>query len=199
MVEIIPMLTIKSNIPTISSVKPYTPLELQGRDIYIREGCVSCHSQMIRPFRSETERYGEYSKAGEYVYDHPFLWGSKRTGPDLMRVGGKYPDSWHYNHMIEPNSMSPGSIMPAYPWLAENDLNTSNTADKINAMRTLGVPYEEGFDKVAEGELMKQATKIADGLNKEGYPIEANKELVALISYLQRLGTDIKLNKTASK
>ena len=198
MVEIIPMLTIKSNVVTISSVKPYTPLELQGRDIYIREGCVGCHSQMIRPFRSETERYGEYSKAGEYVYDHPFLWGSKRTGPDLMRLGGKYPNSWHYNHMIAPRSMSPGSIMPAYPWLAEDNLNTSNTADKINAMRALGVPYEKGFDQIAEAHLMEQARKIADGLTKEGYPIDANKEIIALIAYMQRLGTDIKLSKTAS-
>lgn len=198
-IEIIPMLTIKSNIPTISSVKPYTPLELQGRDIYIREGCVSCHSQMIRPFRSETERYGEYAKAGEFVYDHPFLWGSKRTGPDLLRVGGKYPDSWHYNHMIEPGSMSPGSIMPAYPWLAENDLNISNTADKIRAMQTLGVPYEKGFADQAETNLKLQAEKIASGLVKEGYPVDANKEIIAMIAYLQRLGTDIKLSKTASK
>jgi cytochrome c oxidase cbb3-type subunit I/II len=198
-IEIIPMLTIKSNIPTITSVKPYTPLELQGRDIYIREGCVSCHSQMIRPFRSETERYGEYSKAGEYVYDHPFLWGSKRTGPDLMRVGGKYPDSWHFNHMIEPGSMSPGSIMPSYPWLAENDLNSSNTADKIKAMQTLGVPYEKGYAEKAEADLKVQAEKIAAGLVKEGYPVDANKEIIAMIAYLQRLGTDIKLSKTASK
>jgi cytochrome c oxidase cbb3-type subunit I/II len=193
------MITIKSNIKTITSVKPYTPLELQGRDIYIREGCVGCHSQMIRPFRSETERYGEYSKAGEYVYDHPFLWGSKRTGPDLMRVGGKYPDSWHYNHMIEPSSMSPGSIMPAYPWLAEDDLNTANTKDKINAMRTLGVPYEAGFEEIAEADLLKQAEKIASNLTKEGYPIEPQKEIVAMIAYLQRLGTDIKLSNTTSK
>jgi cytochrome c oxidase cbb3-type subunit I/II len=199
MVEIIPMLTIKSNIPTITSVKPYTPLELQGRDIYIREGCVSCHSQMIRPFRSETERYGEYSKAGEYVYDHPFLWGSKRTGPDLMRIGGKYPDSWHLIHMKDPSSMSPGSIMPAYPWLEENELNSSNTADKIKAMRTLGVPYAVGFEDIAEADLKKQATKIADGLSKEGYQVNANTEIIAMIAYLQRMGTDIKLSNTASK
>jgi len=198
-IEFVPTWLVKENIPTITSVKPYTPLELQGRDIYIREGCVNCHSQMIRPFRSETERYGEYSKAGEYVYDHPFLWGSKRTGPDLMRVGGKYPDSWHYNHMIDPTSMSPGSIMPAYPWLAENDLNASNTADKIKAMRTLGVPYEAGFEDVAEADLQKQAEKIATNLTKEGYPVDANKEIIAMIAYLQRLGTDIKLSNTASK
>ena len=124
MVEIIPMLLVKENVPTIASVKPYTPLELLGRDIYIREGCLGCHSQMIRPFRSETERYGEYSKAGEFVYDHPFLWGSKRTGPDLHRVGGKYPDAWHYNHLDDPRSTSPGSIMPRYPWLLTQKLDT---------------------------------------------------------------------------
>ena len=117
LVEIVPLFLIKSNVPTITSVKPYTPLEVMGRDIYIREGCVGCHSQMIRPFRSETERYGDYSKAGEFVYDHPFLWGSKRTGPDLQREGGKYPDAWHYNHMDDPRSTSPGSIMPRYSWL----------------------------------------------------------------------------------
>ena len=198
-VEIIPMLTIKNNIPTISSVKPYTPLELQGRDIYIREGCVSCHSQMIRPFRSETERYGEYAKAGEFVYDHPFLWGSKRTGPDLLRIGGKYPDSWHYNHMIDPTSMSPNSIMPAYPWLAENDLEVSNTAAKIKAMQTLGVPYPAGYADQATNDLKIQATKIAEGLTKEGYPVDANKEIVAMIAYLQRLGTDIKLSSQANQ
>ncbi len=197
-IEIVPMLTIKSNIPTITSVKPYTPLELEGRDIYIKEGCVGCHSQMIRPFRSETERYGEYAKAGEFVYDHPFLWGSKRTGPDLLRIGGKYPHSWHYNHMIEPGSMSPGSIMPAYPWLAENELNTSLTAGKIKAMRSLGVPYEKGFEDQAVADLEKQAQKIADELKKDKIEAAPNTEMIALIAYLQRLGTDIKLQKTAS-
>ena len=122
------MYLMKENVPTISSVKPYTPLEVLGRDIYIREGCVGCHSQMIRPFRSETERYGEYSKAGEFVYDHPFLWGSKRTGPDLHRIGGKYPDAWHYNHMEDPRSTSPGSIMPRYPWLLTQKLDTDLAA-----------------------------------------------------------------------
>ncbi|MCK6610898.1 MAG: cytochrome-c oxidase, cbb3-type subunit I [Bacteroidia bacterium] len=199
MIEIIPMLTVKDNIPTISSVKPYTPLELEGRDIYIREGCVSCHSQMIRPFRSETERYGEYAKAGEFVYDHPFLWGSKRTGPDLLRVGGKYPDSWHYNHMMDPTSMSPNSIMPPYPWLMENSMNTGDIVGKISAMRSLGVPYEEGYETKAEGDMKAQAEKIATGLTKEGYPVDSDKEIIALIAYLQRLGTDIKLSKTASK
>ncbi|MBS1566848.1 MAG: cytochrome-c oxidase, cbb3-type subunit I, partial [Bacteroidetes bacterium] len=135
--EMVPTFLVKSNIPTISSVKPYTPLELQGRDIYVREGCYTCHSQMIRPFRDEVARYGEYSKAGEFVYDHPFQWGSKRTGPDLAREGGKYPDSWHYNHMMDPRIMSPGSIMPNYPWLLDNTIDTASTPAKIRAMQTL--------------------------------------------------------------
>ncbi|GMU96134.1 MULTISPECIES: cytochrome-c oxidase, cbb3-type subunit I [Ignavibacterium] len=199
-VEFVPTFLVKSNIPTIASVKPYTPLELQGRDIYIREACNSCHSQLVRPFRSETERYGEYSKAGEYVYDHPFLWGSKRTGPDLHRVGGKYPNSWHYLHMENPRSMSPGSLMPPYPWLLENDLNTSTTAAKIKALRKIGVPYPEGYENIANDELVKQADAIALDLQKNGIPAEPQKEIIALIAYLQRLGTDIKVNKqTAQK
>lgn len=192
-VEMLPTFLIKSNIPTIASVKPYTPLELQGRDIYIREGCNVCHSQWIRPFRSETERYmGEYSKAGEYVYDHPFLWGSKRTGPDLMRIGGKYPDSWHYHHMIDPSTMSPGSIMPRYPWLADQDLDMTTTEKKLKAMQTLGVPYSN--DEITNGnnDLSKQAAIISENLKKEGIVLESNKELVAVIAYLQRMGTDIK-------
>ena len=190
-VEMVPTFLIKSNIPTIASVKPYTPLELQGRDIYIREGCNNCHSQLIRPFRSETERYGEYSKAGEFVYDHPFLWGSKRTGPDLQREGGKYPNVWHYLHMENPQSMSPGSIMPRFPWLLTNELDTSNTQKKINVMRTLGVPYPEGFEVIANDDLTKQAENIALDIQKNGAPAELNKEIIALIAYLQRLGTDI--------
>ncbi len=199
-VEFVPTFLVKSNIPTIASVKPYTPLELQGRDIYIREACNSCHSQLVRPFRSETERYGEYSKAGEYVYDHPFLWGSKRTGPDLHRVGGKYPNSWHYLHMENPRSMSPGSLMPPYPWLLENDLNTSTTAAKIKALRKIGVTYPEGYEEIANDELVNQADAIALDLQKNGIPAEPQKEIIALIAYLQRLGTDIKVNKqTAQK
>jgi cytochrome c oxidase cbb3-type subunit I/II len=198
-VEMIPTFLIKSNIPTIASVKPYTPLELQGRDIYIREGCNTCHSQWVRPFRSETERYmGEYSKAGEYVYDHPFLWGSKRTGPDLMRLGGKYPNSWHYHHMIDPRTMSPGSIMPKYQWLAEQDLDMSTTTKKLKAMKTLGVPYTQYEIDNGNNVLMEQAKTISDNLKKEGIALDSQKELVALIAYLQRLGTDIKKNKTAS-
>ena len=194
-VEMIPTFLVKSNIPTIASVKPYTPLELQGRDIYIREGCYLCHSQMIRPFRSEVVRYGEYSKAGEFVYDHPFQWGSKRTGPDLARIGGKYPNSWHFNHMYEPGSISPGTIMPSYPWLFKNDLDTAITPAKIRAMQTLGVPYPTGFDLVANRDLMNQANGIAANLEQDKITIKSNKEIVALIAYLQRVGTDIKLEQ----
>lgn len=197
-VELVPSFVMKSNIPTITSIKPYTPLELIGRDIYIREGCQYCHSQHIRPFRSETERYGDYSKAGEFIYDHPFLWGSKRTGPDLHRIGGKYSNSWHYLHMEDPTKTSPGSLMPAYPWLLENDMNTLHTAAKINALRKIGVPYPEGFEKVANDQLVKQADEIALDLRKNGIPAEPQKEIIALIAYMQRLGTDIKFNKTAA-
>ncbi|MEQ8475875.1 cytochrome-c oxidase, cbb3-type subunit I [Fulvivirga sp.] len=193
-IEMVPTFLIKSNVPTIESVKPYTPLELHGRDLYIREGCVSCHSQMVRPFRSETERYGEYSKAGEFVYDHPFLWGSKRTGPDLHRVGAKYPDSWHYYHMLDPSSVSAGSIMPAYPWLFESTIDKSQTAAMINALRTVGVPYEEGYDQTANDDLDKQAKEIAARLKAEdNIEVVPETEIVALIAYLQRLGTDIKV------
>jgi len=199
-VEMIPTFTIKQNIPTIASVKPYTPLELQGRDLYIREGCNACHSQWVRPFRSETERYmGEYSKAGEYVYDHPFLWGSKRTGPDLMRLGGKYPDSWHYHHMMDPVTMSPGSIMPKYPWLAEQDIDMNSTEKKMKALKTLGVPYSDEEIQNGNNALLAQAKQISENLKKEGIVLESNKELVAMIAYLQRLGTDIKKQNTASK
>jgi cytochrome c oxidase cbb3-type subunit I/II len=199
LVEIVPTFIIKSNIPTIYSVKPYSPLELQGRDIYVREGCNTCHSQMIRPFRSETERYGEYSKAGEFVYDHPFLWGSKRTGPDLHREGMKYPNVWHYLHMDDPRSISPGSIMPAYPWLFKEDLDISNTEAKINALRKIGVPYPFGFEKTANDSLMRQADVITADLQKNGAPADSRKEIIALIAYLQRIGTDIQVNKTTVK
>ncbi|MFP5079836.1 cytochrome-c oxidase, cbb3-type subunit I [Pedobacter sp. JCM 36344] len=191
-IEMMPTFTIKSNIPTISSVKPYSPLELQGRDLYIREGCVNCHSQMIRPFRSETERYGEYSKAGEFVYDHPFLWGSKRTGPDVARVGGKYSNSWHFNHLLDPQTMSPGSIMPPYEWLINQQLDTTTTIAKINAMRTLGVPYELGYEHQANADLAEQAKAIGDDLKKSDVRVKSDREIIAVIAYLQRLGTDIR-------
>lgn len=193
-IEIIPTFLVKSNVPTISSVKPYTPLELQGRDIYVREGCYLCHSQMIRPFRSETERYGEYSKAGEFVYDHPFQWGSKRTGPDLAREGAgnlKKSNGWQFRHLREPSSMSEGSLMPSYAFMLKKELDTSTTAAKIRAMQTLGVPYPKGYDKKANADLMKQARGIANNLKSDSIRISPNKEVIALISYLQRLGTDI--------
>jgi cytochrome c oxidase cbb3-type subunit I/II len=198
-IELIPTFLIKTNISTLTAVKPYSLLELEGRDIYIREGCYTCHSQMIRPFRSETERYGEYSKAGEFIYDHPFQWGSKRTGPDIHRVGGKYPDAWHYNHMIDPESMSPGSIMPPYPWLAENQLDLSHTASKIGIMRELGVPYPQDFERTAVNKLKEQAAEISKSLSETGIQVNADVELIALIGYLQRLGTDIKSLGQAAK
>jgi cytochrome c oxidase cbb3-type subunit I/II len=199
-VEIIPTMVVKSNIKEIPQVQPLTPLELEGRDIYIREGCNNCHSQMIRPLRFETERYGEYSKAGEFVYDHPFLWGSKRTGPDLAREGGLRTDSWHYGHMIIPKQWSPGSIMPAYPWLADDELDLTYTQKKISVMRQLGVPYAEGYEDQALENLRDQANEIAQRIVRDlaaqdsDIQVEniAKTEIIALIAYLQRLGTDIK-------
>ncbi len=194
LIEIIPTFLVKSNIPTISSVTPYTPLELHGRDIYVREGCYTCHSQMIRPFRDEVARYGEYSKAGEFVYDHPFQWGSKRTGPDLARAGAgnnKKSNAWHFNHMYDPRSISPGSIMPEYTWLFDKDIDTATTGARIRAMQTLGVPYPEGYDRIANYDLRKQAEKITANLIAENISARSEKEIIALIAYLQRLGTDI--------
>jgi len=211
-VQIIPTLLVKSNIPTISTVKPYTPLELEGRDLYIREGCVGCHSQMVRPFRSEVERYGEYAKAGEFVYDRPFLWGSKRTGPDLLRVGGKYSDNWHFNHMYDPQSTSSGSIMPSYQWLIKSELDKSNTVDKLKTMAKLGVPYSDEEIENAQASMLAQGEEIQSNLYNDPDFVKAyeadkayaeennldfvemkNREIVALIAYLQRLGTDIKI------
>jgi cytochrome c oxidase cbb3-type subunit I/II len=191
-VEIVPMYLIKNNVPTITAVKPYTALEVLGRDIYIREGCVGCHSQMVRPFRSETERYGEYSKSGEFVYEHPFLWGSKRTGPDLHRVGGKYPDAWHYNHMDDPRTTSPGSIMPNYGWLLTQKLETNSLPARISALRKVGVPYPADYEHRALVELNAQAGVIVTNLKSGSINASADKEIIAMIAYLQRLGTDIK-------
>ena len=202
-IEIVPTLMVKSNIPTISTVKPYSPLELEGRDLYIREACNACHSQMIRPFASEVLRYDPVDKqpslGGEFVYDHPFLWGSKRTGPDLHREGGKYPNSWHYNHMWDPTSMSPGSIMPRYPWMFSADgrdatLDTAYTAQKMKVLQGLGVPYTD--EEIAQADRLRyaQAAAIAADLNADPtIKVHPNEEIVALIAYLQRLGTDIKL------
>ena len=196
-VEIVPTFLIKSQIPTIADVKPLTPLELEGRDIYIREGCNTCHSQLVRPFRSETERYGEYSKAGEYIYDHPFLWGSKRTGPDLAREGGRYPDAWHYLHMKDPTSMSPGSIMPSFQWLLTDKLDVSSVSSKIGTLRLLGVPYPHGYELLALNDLEAQAEQISAGLKNNNIECQPDREIIAMIAYLQRLGTDIK-PKTAT-
>jgi len=192
LVEIVPLYLIKSNVPTITAVKPYTPLELLGRDLYIREGCVACHSQMVRPFRSETERYGEYSKVGEYVHDHPFLWGSKRTGPDLHRVGGKYPDAWHYNHMENPVNTSPGSIMPRYPWLLTRKLDTNVVQARMKTLRRLGVPYTDEDIAKAPENMTAQQTRIVINLKVGMVEAPPDREIIALIAYLQRLGTDIK-------
>ena len=215
-IQIIPTIVVKSNIPTIAAVKPYSPLELQGRDLYIREGCVGCHSQMIRPFRSEVVRYGEHSKAGEFVYDHPFLWGSKRTGPDLHRIGAKYNNNWHFNHMWDPQSTSPGSIMPGYKWLYDNEaMDHSIIQKKMEVMVTLGVPYTDDEIKNALQSIDKQGEKIEKSLfsdpdfvksyeeskkksaarGEEFVPMK-NREIVALIAYLQRLGTDIKVKES---
>jgi cytochrome c oxidase cbb3-type subunit I/II len=214
-IQIVPTIMVKSNIPTISSVKPYTPLELEGRDLYIREGCVGCHSQMVRPFRSEVERYGPQSKAGEFVYDHPFLWGSKRTGPDLLRVGGKYNDNWHFNHMWDPQSTSSGSIMPGYKWLFDNKaLDISDIENKMKVMQKLGVPYTDAEVANAQKQIQTQSQMIENNLkgdpdfvksyekskakaaaNGEVFVPMHQREIVALISYIQRLGTDIKVKK----
>ena len=214
MVQIIPTILVKSNIPTITSVTPYTPLELEGRDLYIREGCVSCHSQMVRPFRSEVERYGPYAKAGEFVYDHPFLWGSKRTGPDLLRVGGKYADSWHFNHFYDPQTTSSGSIMPSYRWLINNEHDRSNIQRKMEAMVTLGVPYSAEEIENAFSSMDAQAAQIEHNLTQDPDFVRSyeedrafteaqgnrfvpmkDREVVAMIAYLQRLGTDIKIKQ----
>lgn len=212
LIQILPTILVKSNIPTISAVKPYTPLELEGRDLYIREGCVGCHSQMVRPFRSEVERYGDYSKAGEFVYDHPFLWGSKRTGPDLAREGvkgkpfnGGRDDVWHFNHMYDPQGLNEKSIMPRYQWLIKNELDKSSTQDKMKAMVTLGVPYTDAEINNALKHMDEQATKIETNLLanpeiKKSFGAQTtsplkDREIVALIAYLQRLGTDTQVKK----
>lgn len=218
-IQIVPTIMVKSNIPTIASVKPYTPLELEGRDLYIREGCVSCHSQMVRPFRSEVERYGPQSKAGEFVYDHPFLWGSKRTGPDLLRVGQKYNDNWHFNHFWDPQAISAGSIMPSYKWLFKNKaMDISDLEAKMLVMRKLGVPYTEDDISKAKDHLRAQAMKIETNLytdpdfvksyenskkiaaaQGENFVPMNQREIVALIAYIQRLGTDIKVKDNSKK
>ncbi len=192
-VEFLPIFLVQSNMPRIESVKPFTPLEIAGRDLYIREGCVGCHSQMIRPFRDEIERYGDYTKPGETAYEHPFLWGSKRTGPDLQRVGGKYPHLWHVRHMDNPRSTSPGSLMPPYPWLLRNDADIDDLPARLRALRAVGVPYSD--DEVARAvEIAReQARTVATEIAAQGGPENLDgKEIVALVAYLQRMGTDLR-------
>lgn len=172
--EIVPLMFQKSVTEPIEGMQPLSALQLEGRDIYIREGCVGCHSQMVRPLRAETERYGHYSVAGESAYDHPFLWGSKRTGPDLARVGGRYSDDWHYTHLVNPRSVVPESNMPGFPWLAENQLDGADTAAKLSAMRTLGVPYTDADIAGAQA------------------AVTGKTEIEALIAYLQQLGTHLR-------
>jgi cytochrome c oxidase cbb3-type subunit I/II len=197
--EILPTFLIGGNVPTIPTVKPYTPLELYGRDIYIREGCYNCHSQMVRPFLDETVRYGqngkpaEYSRPGEFVYDHPFQWGSKRTGPDLAREGGKRDELWHLRHLANPRDTSPGSIMPSYPHLLTDDIPYDVIQKRVDAMVMLGVPYGAKALKDADGLAHAQAAQLADLLKTAGGPAHMeNKEVMALIAYLQRLGVDIR-------
>ena len=173
LVEIVPLFFLKSTTEPVEGLEPYTALQLEGRDVYIREGCYTCHSQMIRPFRAETERYGHYSVAGEFVYDHPFQWGSKRTGPDLARVGGRYSDEWHRVHLINPRDVVPESNMPAFPWLEDAVIDSSQTPKKLAAMRTIGVPYTD-----------------AD-IDGAAAAVEGQTELDALVAYLQGLGTVI--------
>jgi cytochrome c oxidase cbb3-type subunit 2 len=177
LVEIVPLFFLKNTTKPVEGLKPYTALQLEGRDIYIREGCYNCHSQMIRPFRAETERYGHYSVAGEFVYDHPFQWGSKRTGPDLARVGGRYSDAWHRIHLMNPRLVVPESNMPGFPWLAKNKINYKETPKKLEAMRELGVPYTDADIAGAEA------------------AVKGKTEMDALIAYLQCLGTDIKTRR----
>ena len=196
-VELIPTFLVSSNVTKIETVEPYTPLELEGRDIYIREGCYNCHSQWVRPFRDEVLRYGEYSKGGEFIYDRPFQWGSKRTGPDLHRAGrgnpGNQSVSWHYMHLIEPRSTSPESIMPAYTWLMD-PLDVTQTPEKIKTLRSLGVPYPEGFEDIAVDSLKSQANRVYLEIIEQKPDIKKAKpdmEIIAVIAYLQRLGSDI--------
>ncbi len=177
LVQIIPLFFQDSLTEPVAGLKPYSALRLEGRDIYVREGCYLCHSQMIRPFRAETERYGHYSVAGEFVYDRPFQWGSKRTGPDLHRVGGRYSDDWHRVHMVNPRDVVPESIMPGYPWLAKNKLDDSLIQTKMETLRTLGAPYSD-----AEIEAAPQA-------------LEGKTELDAMIAYLQGLGIELQTRK----
>ncbi|HEY0306174.1 MAG TPA: cytochrome-c oxidase, cbb3-type subunit II [Longimicrobiales bacterium] len=190
LVEIVPMFTASLGPQQLAGVTPYTPLEAKGRDIYIREGCYTCHSQMIRPMRAELLRYGEWSRAGEYAYDHPFLLGSRRIGPDLQRVGGKYPDAWHFEHMRDPRSTSPGSVMPPYPWLHERNIDADDVAATVTALKKVGVPYTDEQIADVAAQIGRQGREITARLSAMGIQTQPDREIVALIAYLQRLGRD---------
>jgi cytochrome c oxidase cbb3-type subunit II len=203
LVEIVPLFYLKSTIEKVEGVRPYTPLELAGRNIYVREGCYNCHSQMVRPLRDEVERYGHYSLAAESMYDRPFQWGSKRTGPDLARLGNKYSDDWHRDHLKDPRALVPGSIMPSYPWLEQNELDAKAIAQDLKIQATLGVPYSEEMLKKAENDIRTQANvddpntadlaqryPNAQSRNFDGNPQKVT-EADALIAYLQMLGTQV--------
>lgn len=200
-IEIAPLFYLESTVEKVQGMRPYTPLELAGRKIYVREGCYNCHSQMVRPLRDEVERYGHYSLAAESMYDHPFQWGSKRTGPDLARVGGRYSDAWHVDHMIDPRSVVPESIMPAYPFLARRAVRAETIAGDLKANRAVGVPYDDAMIESAAADLAAQANPESDGVEDllarypkaqvrdfDGNPARVT-ELDALIAYLQMLGT----------
>jgi cytochrome c oxidase cbb3-type subunit I/II len=187
LVQIVPLFYLENTIEEVEGVRPYSPLELAGRDIYVREGCYTCHSQMIRPFVSEVLRYGDYSRLGESVYDHPFQWGSRRIGPDLARVGGKYSDIWHYLHMDDPRQLSPGSNMPRYPWLFTANTDVDALPSKIRVQRILGVPYPPMTAEAIQADVRRQAEAIAAGLSTD-VDIAPEREIVALIAYLQQLG-----------
>jgi cytochrome c oxidase cbb3-type subunit I/II len=189
-VEIVPMFTARAGPERVDWVTPYAPLEVAGRDIYIREGCYLCHSQMVRPMRAELLRYGEWTRAGEYTYDRPFLLGSRRLGPDLQRVGGKYPDAWHYEHMRDPRSTSPGSVMPEYSWLLDRRIDPPDVAASLRALRRVGTPYTDGEIDGAAESLSAQGEQIVAALAAAGIQTEADREIVALTAYLQRLGQD---------
>ena len=209
-VEIAPLFWIDSTIEKVEGMRPYTPLEQTGRDIYVREGCYTCHSQMIRPFRDEVERYGHYSLAAESMYDHPFQWGSKRTGPDIARVGGRYSDEWHVQHLRDPRSVVPESIMPSYAFLADTDVATDGIADKLRALSDVGVPYSKGMIDAAEGDLQAQADPVGDAAalakrypksqvrDFDGDPSRLT-EMDALVAYLQMLGTLVDTNAAAAQ
>lgn len=190
LVEIVPMFSAATGPEQLAGVTPYTPLEVAGRDIYIAEGCYTCHSQMVRPMRAEVLRYGEWTRAGEYAYDHPFLLGSRRLGPDLQRLGGKYPDAWHFEHMRDPRSTSPGSVMPPYAWLHAGSYDVADIQASLRALQKVGVPYSDAEIADAPAAIAAQAQAITASLAQAGITTQPDRKIVALIAYLQRLGKD---------